>query len=170
MLDPDSPCGNVHIRNKTAVGTRMALASRAIAYNASVAHTGPLVRAITIASGSMGTPTITVEFTVGVHLASINQTREGDTNFEVTYDPTLVNGWIPATPSAAQASIKEQVVLTPSGGHSGRLTGVRYAWTGVPSGGFIYGDGDRLPSAPFIAACGAEACDLVPPGHLPATL
>ena len=31
LSDPGSPCGNVHIRNKTAVGARTALAARALA-------------------------------------------------------------------------------------------------------------------------------------------
>jgi len=33
LYDAGSPCGNVHIRNKTAVGERMALAAEALAYS-----------------------------------------------------------------------------------------------------------------------------------------
>ena len=38
LSDPDSPCGCVHIRNKTAVGERMALAARALAFGGSVKY------------------------------------------------------------------------------------------------------------------------------------
>lgn len=44
LSDPTSPCGNVHIRNKSAVGERMALAARALGYGANVSYTGPVAK------------------------------------------------------------------------------------------------------------------------------
>ena len=52
LSDPGSPCGNVHIRNKTAVGERMALAARALAYDEPDVHyTGPVASNFTLQTG-----------------------------------------------------------------------------------------------------------------------
>jgi sialate O-acetylesterase len=52
LSDPGSPCGCVHIRNKTAVGERMALAARALAFGESVKYTGPVADKTFAVSGS----------------------------------------------------------------------------------------------------------------------
>ena len=67
LADNDSPCGSVHIRNKTAVGERMARAARALAYPlspgsgaeraaaaaaAAAAATGPYVSGVDYVEGS----------------------------------------------------------------------------------------------------------------------
>merc|ERR1712232_1276205 len=100
LYDQHSPCGAVHIRNKTAVAVRPARASLALAYaRTDLSWTGPLPRSITV-----GTDTIQVDF-YGVNgslaFESIpNQTQAPSLqNFEVTADATFAHGWksVPAT-------------------------------------------------------------------------
>jgi hypothetical protein len=56
LSDPASPCANVHIRNKTAVGERMARAGRALGYPngeaGDTAFTGPVASTFTLYSSS----------------------------------------------------------------------------------------------------------------------
>ena len=56
LSDPASPCANVHIRNKTAVGERMARAGRALGYPngeaGDTAFTGPVASTFTLSSSS----------------------------------------------------------------------------------------------------------------------
>lgn len=42
LYDATSPCANVHIRNKTAVGERMARAALAVTYRRNLTYTGPV--------------------------------------------------------------------------------------------------------------------------------
>ena len=44
---------NVHVRNKTAVGERRALAARVVGYGASVAYTGPVATAFDVEADEM---------------------------------------------------------------------------------------------------------------------
>ena len=52
LYDATSPCANVHIRNKTAVGERMARAALAVTYQRNLTYTGP-VSAATLLSASV---------------------------------------------------------------------------------------------------------------------
>jgi hypothetical protein len=182
LSDPHSPCGNVHIRNKTAVGNRMAIAARALAYNESIPYTGPLVKAITavdfanlanLTTGSAAA--ISVTFDTAVQFETIAQTTAGLTNFEVTSDPTLIGGWKPATAVIKSGDMDsmdkdiqhDTVTVSPPRNMSGAVSGVRYSWSGVPSGQFLYDATARLPAGPFIAKCDGGSCRLINPGQLP---
>ena len=48
LSDPDSPCGAVHIRNKTAIGDRTARCALTLSYNKSIASSGPLVKKVSV--------------------------------------------------------------------------------------------------------------------------
>ena len=78
LSDPTSPCGNVHIRNKTAVGQRMARAARALAYSESVAYRGPVVERASIDAAN----TIRISFDTVLEYVSIKQTST-ESSFEV---------------------------------------------------------------------------------------
>ena len=162
LSDPKSPCGDVHIRNKTAVGRRTALAALHVGYNASFAGSGPLVKGITVQAG-----VVEIAFDApDLELRAINQTVAGASNFELTSDPSLKTAWTPATaslgagPGVVSVSIFAMKALS-------AIAGVRYAWAGVPDGPFLYGADGGLPAGPFIARCTGVQCTLVPPGHLP---
>jgi hypothetical protein len=106
LSDPGSPCGNVHIRNKTAVAERMALVARAIAYGHDVRHTGPVAQTLTAlsdhgdgdADGDGEGAAIEVAFSGGtppLAFRTIAQTTNAtDQGFELLY---------PATPGARSA-------------------------------------------------------------------
>ena len=83
----------------------------------------------------------------------------------------MQTGW-----STAAASVSSNTVsLVPSTQQalSGHITAVRYSWSGVPTGKFVY-DTTGLPASPFIAQCTPATsaadlgkCELIPPGRLP---
>ena len=53
LYDATSPCANVHIRNKTAVGERMARAALAVTYNHNVSYTGPVATSFAVGGGGI---------------------------------------------------------------------------------------------------------------------
>jgi hypothetical protein len=180
LSDPGSPCGNVHIRNKTAVGERMALAARALAYGEEgVKYTGPV--AATVALQPPGKLTVTYSgATPPLAFQTIAQTKDAtDQGFEVLYGST----WLPAKAAVASggggATVEVTLPADEVGGSNGPPAAVRYAWLDVPASQFLYdsspvGGGTGffgLPSPPFWANCssaGAGSCRLLPPGEVPA--
>jgi len=102
-------------------------------------------------------------FDTELTLESINQTIAGKSNFELTSDTSLKSGWAAAT---ASLEGKSSVSVSIFEGLSA-IAGVRYSWSGVPDGLFVYDATCRLPAGPFVAACSGTACALVAPGKLP---
>jgi len=169
LFDATSPCGSVHIRNKSAVGRRAALASLASTYGRTERFwTGPIPDKVTKSNAS-----ITVDFSsVNGELAFEpvpSQTKvKSLQGFEATANEDPSKGWtfVPAKVAGTSSSV---VVDTSS------LEGVRwlrYSWGFVPTGEFLYDDGGRvgLPAGPFFVNCTGEACLLVEGGHVPGHL
>mmetsp|Transcript_29908 Transcript_29908/g.69160 ORF Transcript_29908/g.69160 Transcript_29908/m.69160 type:complete len:528 (+) Transcript_29908:16-1599(+) len=149
LADPGSPCHDVHIRNKTAVGQRLALAALAVSYGESVAYLGPVpVHAETKAEG------VEVEY-AGEHgeFVTINQTTSETQCFEVHKD----GSWVSASASVKAEQGQRLKVIVHA---SGDIKGVRYAWSPIPTGQQLYDD-TGLPGIPWAANCsGAGICDL----------
>merc|ERR1719183_2618315 len=86
LYDKNSPCGAVHIRNKTAVAQRAAKASLALSFGKTQSHwTGPQPKTLTVdASG------LTIDYdNVNGELAFEavpGHSKAGYQNFEATYD------------------------------------------------------------------------------------
>ena len=121
LYDAGSPCGSVHIRNKTTVGARLSLGTLAMAYGvASTPYTGPIPASVTVGGGSSARAgnagnapaTAVVEFGSSAYHGLAFKSVAGSTvagathgNFEVTYeamataDPVKSSwgGWLPAT-------------------------------------------------------------------------
>lgn len=163
LYDKKSPCGAVHIRNKTAVGNRMARASLALAYGHDITWSGPIAHTFKITEtseslliGFTGTSgTLTFRNVTG-------QTTQHTKNIQITSDTALLNGWKNGEAFVYNTTYLN-VNLTQLGGS---IAGVRYAWANTPTGNFMYG-GDDLPAGPFIARCNQNKCVLVPPGKVP---
>eukprot|EP00658_Telonema_sp_P-2_P038272 TRINITY_DN27493_c0_g1_i1.p1 TRINITY_DN27493_c0_g1~~TRINITY_DN27493_c0_g1_i1.p1 ORF type:complete len:514 (+),score=91.41 TRINITY_DN27493_c0_g1_i1:39-1580(+) len=160
LSDPGSPCGNVHIRNKTAVGERLSLAARGMVYKQSLAYTGPVVSSFEIVPAG-----IRITFTEGslvggwVEFRSVNQTTAPDwQSIEVTEDLEHKSGWKKATAVVSHREVLVQTEL--------KASAVRYSWASLPTGQLLY-DSHGLPAAPFIATCSKVNCTLVPPGQSP---
>ena len=182
LSDPGSPCGNVHIRNKTAVGARTALAARALAYGAQgIAYSGPLARDFKATATPGGGSKLAVTFTVdrggapageaafALQLRAINQTTNAsDTGFEVTAvcDNAAASDWKAAPASLVEGGDTVEVDLAALGGEA--LCGARYGWADVFHGSFLYNSAG-LPASPFLARCagGGGGCALVPGGAAP---
>ena len=178
LADPTSPCGNVHIRNKTAVGARTALAARALAYGEKrLAFSGPVARGF---SGAAGKLTVAFDVDKGgaptagepllLQLRTINQTTNAsDAGFEVTKDCTFTeSSWAraPAMLRAAEGAV--ELDLAALGGEA--VCGVRYLWADTWHGSFLYNSAG-LPASPFLARCGGGTggCELVPGAPAPPT-
>jgi hypothetical protein len=156
-------------------------------------YTGPLVGAIATASIS----TLKVSYlrsSVGggrLEFVSINQTSEPtDQGFETTTDASLLTGWLPAkaavtTGDPLSVTVTSSAGSFASGGGGGgggassgsvskSIRGVRYSWSVVQAGQFLYDTATgtnfstkALPAGPFLARCTADACTLVEPGQVP---
>lgn len=186
--DPESPCANVHIRNKTAVGERMALAARAITYNdptAAASFTGPV--ASTFSFTPLSAPTaIVVGYAAGTTLPlqfrTINQTTNASLQgFEVQYGAE----WVPASAEVGAPALSAGNRVTSTSGTAsaavtvrlprGRPTGIRYAWESIPTTQLLFDSTlvsdtaglHGLPAPPFWANCTAAGCRLVTPGFIP---
>lgn len=166
LYDRHSPCGAVHIRNKTSVGKRIARASLALAYDHNITWTGPNPQTFMITEASKSSFLLIGFESTGGSLEFRNvstQTSEPQQyNIEITSDKNLLTKWIPAFSSLINAT-HLKISLA---GLNGTLSGVRYAWNNIPRGQFIYG-GDNLPAGPFIARCDSRDCTFVPPGEIP---
>ena len=177
LADPTSPCGNVHIRNKTAVGARTALAARALAYGESnaLAFSGPVARSFSCTADKL-----TVAFDVDkggapagqklvLELRAIEQTTNAsDAGFEVTTDCAFAaSSWTraPATLRAAEEAVELDLAVL----CGNPLCGVRYSWADTWHGNFLFNSAG-LPASPFLARCGSSgtgSCELVPGAPAP---
>jgi hypothetical protein len=178
LYDEQSPCANVHIRNKSAVGERMALAGLALAYNKSVAYTGPVASTFAIKGD-----TLTVGFVGAIPPLTFKSIANQTMQPLVQGVEVLVGGvWqqAAATPMGIGAAI---TVKLPSSGGDGNdsdngggavVEAVRYAWASIPTSQLLFDSAPGgldlygLPAAPFWANCSATgACTLLLPGSVP---
>lgn len=178
LFDQTSPCGAVHIRNKTTVGERLARAALALDYNMSdVTWAGPVPAAITrqgaeitvsYASSDPGSNDLGLEF---VTLDWNNQTAATAAhwqNFEVLLNSSTgsgTGGWtrVQAAVAADGASVKLSLLSA-----SAAVAALRYAWAETPIGQQLFSfNGRGLPALPFIAGCSAAGCKLYPAGGVP---
>jgi len=199
LYDETSPCGSVHIRNKTAVGSRLARGSLVAAYGrTNLTWSGPVPAArdpVSVVSGN-DAGTLNVKFEGGpgpfTFLAVHNMTSPNADhgNFEVTAQvrPTNITtrwgGW-QAVKSAKVLGDGRSVQLDTV--HAGTIRGLRHAWGNVPGGGkpsrknpaasldgrFLY-DASGLPAGMFVLDCSLSSsqdfgCTPVPYGALPAS-
>lgn len=174
LYDATSPCGSVHIRNKTAVGERLAAGTLAMMdspENATVARRcGP--EPIEIVRSPTGS---TLRFSESLQLMSVSgMTVAGahHCNFETTTIPrpsasnasagTAWGGW--EAVASATLEGRDRVTL---GTHTttGHVRGIRYAWGDVPSndsqvanlnGQFLYSAATGSPCGVFIAVCDGD--------------
>ena len=172
LYDQGSPCGNVHIRNKTAVGERMARAALSVTYGREVKFTGPVATTFMMTQVDAGAM-LEIGFsgsTAPLRFLSIaNQTLEP--HFQGIELQGANGSW-------------SQVVATVSGPASvrvklsGLLLAVRYAWATIPRTQLLF-DSTRidaaeltgLPAPPFWANCTSLRCTLITPGtQMPAAV
>lgn len=187
LSDPGSPCGNVHIRNKTAVAERMALAARYFAYGHNIKFTGPVAQSFDVNSNG-----IVITFsgaTSPLGFRTIAQTTDSSQQgFELMYatmgTDDLHSGGVNTTENftwvAATASVigeNDRVLVKPPTIAAGKSPlAIRYAWRSIPMTQLLYdstpvgGGYGGLPAPPFFANCSGDGtCNLVPPGMLPAS-
>ena len=129
LSDPGSPCGCVHIRNKTAVGERMALAARALAYGESIHYTGPVASAITIAGSQLF-----VSFSgaaLPLSFRTIAQTTLPD---QQGVEVLLANDTWRPVPAKVSASLPEIIAELPAM----VVKAVRYGWDDIPATQLLY--------------------------------
>ncbi len=126
---------DIHPKNKQAVGDRLALAARKIAYGEDVLHSGPILRKMQI-DGS----TVTLQFdqAKGLKIADPNETGK-PLPFAVAGEDKQ---W-----HAATARIEGDNVVLESDAVQ-RPVAVRYAWSNNPDSALLYNEAD-LPASPF---------------------
>ena len=173
LSDPSSPCGNVHIRNKTVVAERMALAARHFAYGHDIKYTGPVAQ-----SFAMSSEGIEITFsgaTPPLDFRTIAQTTNASQQgFELMYaaasadssggggsNNTTAGEWVATEASVVEGGARVLVALPADGG--GKLRppplALRYAWRSIPSTQLLYdatpvgGGYSGLPAPPFFASC-----------------
>jgi len=165
--DAESPYGSVHIRYKTEVGERLALAGRRVAYGEDVCS-GPVFNRLRVVDGS-----IDVEFNAtscgGLVLSAMNLTKAedqgnwtGESPFEVcmpaVMDPIPAScgvlgkhdDWYPV-PAATVRADGRTVTLS---GLPGPVAAVRFAWRSYPCEHLacgLYTEPEHLPPPPFWA-------------------
>ena len=174
LYDAESPCANVHIRNKTAVGERMARAALHVSYGRTeLAYTGPVADRFQLDPAAR---TLTIGFsgaTPPLSFKSIpNQTTEEHYQGIELLDATT-GTWSQAVASAAAGPGSVAVtVAIPAAATS--VAAVRYAWLPIPNTQLLFDSTVLqapglygLPAPPFWANCTATACTLITPGHLP---
>lgn len=164
LSDPGSPCGCVHIRNKTAVGERMALAARALAYGENVHYTGPVATKFTKVGNKLRILFSGAELPLSFRTIS-QTTLPTQQGVEILLQNAT---WLPVVATVADTS-PEIVVQLPD---SSNLQAVRYAWDDVPATQLLYDSAKAfglsgLPAPPFWATCTESGCNLIPPGRLP---
>ena len=124
---------NIHPHNKQAVGKRLSLAARALAYNEPIEYSGPLYRSMIIESN-----TVRILFD---HCASGLCTKADKPlkRFSIA-GPDHVFKW-------ASAKIDGNVVIV-SNPDISQPVAVRYAWETNPEGCNLY-NSEGLPASPF---------------------
>eukprot|EP00039_Didymoeca_costata_P020200 m.340426 g.340426 ORF g.340426 m.340426 type:complete len:521 (+) comp19301_c0_seq1:20-1582(+) len=170
LSDPGSPCGAVHIRNKTAVGTRLAKATYALAYEREVPtqdYSGPQVQAIDLQTSALVAYSAANNDTL--QLASRLNGTDSGCLFEFTTESpskTTWGGWA----SSPNAKINGNVVdvTLPNGMAAANIRGFRYAWGDVPNPSclFVY-DAQMMPAPMYIANCSHSICTSFPAGEVP---
>ena len=165
LYDAQSPCGAVHIRNKTAVGARLALGTLAtMSRNSSSTSTasGPVPSDVwrwpTLTFAAVGRGPLSLRHVPGMTLAEATHCNVETTAVARPSDTTAPwTGWEPAESVSLQGGKATIIATNPSA----TVRGVRYAWGDVPSmntstaalnGRFLY-DGEDLPMGVFIAEC-----------------
>ena len=148
LSDPGSPCGCVHIRNKTAVGERMALAARALAYGENIHYTGPVASAITIAGSQL-----VVSFSGAALPLSFRSIAQTTLHDQQGVEVLLANDTWSHVPAKVSASSPEIIAELPPM----VVKAVRYAWDDIPATQLLYdsvrGHGlSGLPAPPFWCA------------------
>ena len=185
LSDPGSPCGNVHIRNKTAVAERMALAARHFAYGHNIKFTGPVAQSLVV--NSNGVEIAFSGATPPLEFRTIAQTTNASQQgFELMYATTGADElqgtsvsttdnftWVAAKASVVGEADKVLVEL-PAAAAGKTPLAIRYAWRSIPTTQLLYdttpvgGGYGGLPAPPFFASCSGDGtCTLVPPGMLP---
>ena len=178
LYDAGSPCGAVHIRNKTAVGERLARGSLAMAYRHNISWSGPVPSRVALEDGEA---TITFQGApMPLRYSAVpGMTASGAKhgNFEVTTvaapnssSSRKWQGWKPATSAEVLSGTGVSAVkITHRAGHAVR--GLRYSWGNVPGRGHLDGEvlygADNLPAGMFIMACGHHSCVPIPFGEVP---
>ena len=182
LYDAGSPCGSVHIRNKTAVGERLAAAALALSYGraANTTWNGAAPSSITMSSTAQlmsteSTTTLTITLVESTQkpatgLAFVNLTWNHQTapgamqGYEVQ---NAAGAWVeaPAAVAVDGASVVVTSAFSP-------VVAVRFLWQDIPTSMQLYSDGGGqgvLPAMPFWANCTATTgkCALVPFGELP---
>lgn len=185
LADPTSPCGNVHIRNKTAVGQRVAAAAAGVAGDSQQPYQGPTLTSVSASSPT--TQSLVVNLTFTTHGAGALvfktvpiQTRDPSwQGFEVlhaasgTCDGTAVaRASVPSTwvrVPAALASATRVSLHVPTALHGGcagagadtDTDGVTTSVTGIRYAWATAPDGQLLydaagfPAQPFVLDCSA---------------
>eukprot|EP01079_Euglenida_sp_SAG-EU17-18_P000229 gene229-365_t len=174
LSDPGSPCGAVHIRNKTAVGERIARITKALAYGKPMPYSGPVPQTAILlpAEGSTSSSgSVSIVFSGGggaLEFRSIAQTKRNTSyNFEATCSPAT--GTKNAVWSDIPAGSAGSTVMLDLGSLPCKTpNAIRYAWSGVPSGQILY-DSVPLPASPFILGTenGGQSFKSFPPDGVP---
>lgn len=178
LYDAESPCANVHIRNKTAVGERMARAALHVSYGKTdLQYTGPVAREVRL---DLTGRTLTIEFsgaTPPLLFKSIpNQTTEQHyQGIEIL--ETTTGKWTQAFASVTGPSMITVKLPNPRltrSSTAASVAAVRYAWLPIPNTQLLFDSTvlqpaglHGLPAPPFWANCSTTTCTLIPPGHLP---
>ena len=145
--DPKSPYGSVHPRDKEDVGTRLALAAAAVAYdNEDVYYTGPIPTRAYISIGATN-----MKARVAYKNVSISLKILSPYGFEVacTNSSSTEDTWLEGVVSNTVAKdVNVNFPLCPPGS---RVRMVRYSWRQHPCSFkmcSVYSNG--LPSPPFL--------------------
>eukprot|EP01006_Ploeotia_vitrea_P057468 TRINITY_DN68179_c7_g2_i1.p1 TRINITY_DN68179_c7_g2~~TRINITY_DN68179_c7_g2_i1.p1 ORF type:complete len:573 (+),score=32.62 TRINITY_DN68179_c7_g2_i1:219-1721(+) len=167
LADPDSPCHDVHIRNKTAVAHRMALWSLRLAYgNKHIKPPMAMPESINVTGGS-----VYVRYSRPVEFRSINQTTNSSRqSFYVIGVHKHQGRWI-----SVQAVVKNGnwVVTDPIQLSSRqRIVAVSYGWNTIPKEELLYTvattDNPSVPAFSWLALCDEDGvCTMPEPGKVP---
>ena len=148
LLDRKSPYGSVHVRDKIAVGHRLAAGARAMVYgNASAYWGGPYVSSATSTS-SATTVTFTNVGAGGIVVRNTSGWEVCTRSSATTCAPnaTGIGSW---TAAKVTASTQDTVTLdAPS-------SVVRYAWSGAPfeyKAAGVYARAEDYPAGGFVVA------------------
>ena len=140
--DAESPCANVHIRNKTAVGERMARAAMHVSYgHTELSYTGPVADSFVLSEGALvigfsgATPPLSFK-------SIPNQTTEGQSQ---GIELLLGSNW---TQAHAVVTGDLVTVALPKGGAS--PTAVRYAWQPIPTTQLLF---DAVSTPAILPLC-----------------